>query len=261
MDRLRIPKPPPPQEVTALPLTTPVSSGNVRFVCISDTHSRTQKLEIPPGDILIHAGDFSNEGRISEVANFNKFLASLPHTRKIVIAGNHELSFDPETNMISYDQMLKELHGKDNIRDLLTDCTYLEDSATDVFGYKIYGSPWQPEFMGWAYNLPRGKALREKWDMIPTDTDILITHGPPYGHGDVTRGRNNVGCEELLKTIQLRVKPLYHIFGHIHEGYGITTDGTTNYINASTCTIMYKPLNPPIIFDLPLKDGVTKEKH
>ena len=63
------------------------------------------------------------------------------------------------------------------------------------------------------------------------------------------------GCVELLSTLQTRVKPLFHIFGHVHEGYGVTSDGVTTYINASTCTLRYRPLNPPILFDVPLPEG------
>lgn len=76
----------------------------------------------------------------------------------------------------------------------------------------------QPEFHNWAFNLPRGKSCLEKWDLIPNDTDILITHTPPIGHGDFCYSGVRAGCVELLTTVQERVKPRYHIFGHIHEG-------------------------------------------
>ncbi|XP_070534012.1 metallophosphoesterase MPPED2-like [Ptychodera flava] len=88
-------------------------------------------------------------------------------------------------------------------------------------------------------------------EQIPEGIDILITHGPPLGHGDKTMSEQRAGCVELLNTIQKRVKPKYHIFGHIHEGYGMTSDGYTTYINASTCTLRYRPINKPVIFDLP----------
>jgi hypothetical protein len=138
-------------------------------------------------------------------------------------------------------------------KSLLTNCTYLEDSSTTCLGYKIYGSPWQPTFCNWGFNLPRGQKLLDKWQLIPADTDILITHGPPLGFGDILQDcRKRTGCYELLKEVRERVKPLYHVFGHIHEGYGVWREGGTTYVNASTCNLDYNPENRAIVFDLPL---------
>jgi hypothetical protein len=110
----------------------------------------------------------------------------------------------------------------------------------------IYGTPWQPEFFNWAFNLPRGEKLKEKWDMIPVDTDILITHGPPFGKLDYVRyGNENVGCEELMKRVE-EIKPKIHVFGHIHEGYGYVFDGNTHYINASVLNDRYEYRNKPV---------------
>jgi len=125
-----------------------------------------------------------------------------------------------------------------------------------VEGFTIYGSPYQPEFGDWAFNLKRGHDCKEKWSKIPTGVDILITHGPPVGHGDLCKTGEHAGCEELLKEVQERVRPKIHVFGHIHEGYGVTTDDKIIYINASNCNFYYDPqnLNDPIIFDLPNKN-------
>ena len=111
------------------------------------------------------------------------------------------------------------------------------------------------EFHAWGFNLPRGEPCREKWDLIPTSTQVLMTHGPPVGHGDLCKpGDNRAGCVDLLMEIATRIKPAYHVFGHIHEGYGQTTDGTTNFVNPSNCNDKYDSsnLNPSIIFDMPL---------
>ena len=138
----------------------------------------------------------------------------------------------------------------------IPNCEYLLDSGTSVRGIQVWGSPWQPEFYSWGFNLVRGQACREKWQLIPEQTDVLMTHGPPLGHGDLCLpGRNRAGCLDLLAELQQRVKPLIHCFGHIHEGYGVSTDGQTTYLNASTCNMSYKPENPPLVFDLPAKDG------
>ncbi|XP_022111965.1 metallophosphoesterase MPPED2-like isoform X1 [Acanthaster planci] len=240
----------------------PIPEGAVRFVCISDTHNQAARLlpTIPDGDILIHAGDFTNIGRPREIKRFNEFLGQLPHRHKVVIAGNHEVTFDRQLMteqsshvFMSFATALQEVKQEDwkHIPSLLTNCTYLEDAEVNIMGFRIYGSPWQPEFCDWAFNLPRGQPLLDKWNLIPAGIDVLVTHGPPLGHGDLTTSKERAGCVELLTTIQRRVKPKYHIFGHIHEGYGVTTDNKTTFINASICTVNYSPSNKPIVFDLP----------
>uniref|UniRef100_A0A3B3ZJ90 Uncharacterized protein n=1 Tax=Periophthalmus magnuspinnatus TaxID=409849 RepID=A0A3B3ZJ90_9GOBI len=140
----------------------------------------------------------------------------------------------------------------ENVQSLLTNCIYLQDSEVTVRGFRIYGSPWQPWYYGWGFNLPRGQALLDKWNQIPDSTDILVTHCPPLGFLDwVPKKMQRVGCMELLNTVQRRVQPKLHVFGHIHEGYGMMTDGTTTFVNASACTVNFLPMNPPIVFDLP----------
>jgi len=146
-----------------------------------------------------------------------------------------------------------------NIREALTNCTYLEDELLELWGVRIYGSPWQPEFCRWAFNVPRGTACLDKWNQIPVGVDVLVTHTPPVGHGDLCCSGVRAGCVELLSTVQQRVRPKYHVFGHVHEGYGITSDGKIIYVNASTCDINYLPNNQPIVFDVTLPPGVTKD--
>ncbi|MCL4142830.1 UNVERIFIED_CONTAM: hypothetical protein GTU68_047604 [Idotea baltica] len=276
------------EKVIRLNVKSPAISSKenvLRFVCMSDTHCLTSHIQfdIPDGDVFIHAGDFTRCGNKGEVEEFNSWIGSLPHKHKIVIAGNHELSFDPRfTSNVAQQQAHKTAHTGSSLiyeipslgmereelkqavsfscaSSLLTNATYIQDEAISICGIKIYGTPWQPEFCNWAFNLPRGQECLDKWDKIPDDTDILVTHTPPVGHGDLCCMGVRAGCVELLSTVQQRVKPKYHVFGHIHEGYGITTDGKIIFINASTCNINYVPLNPPIVFDFPLPPGFTKE--
>ena len=127
--------------------------------------------------------------------------------------------------------------------------TYLQDSGVELMGLRIWGSPWQPVFFNWAFNLPRGEPLRARWALIPNDTDVLVTHGPPMGHGDMTSEGTRVGCEALLDAIQ-RVCPRLHIFGHIHEDHGVSWEGETACINASVCSLRYEPTQPPLGADL-----------
>ena len=235
----------------AYPITLEVPAhkarNDIRFVCISDTHSLESALPkgfIPDGDVLIHAGDFTMHGHPSEITKFNEFLGQLPHQYKVVVAGNHEISLDPSF------QAFTKL-DVEWCRSLLTNCTYLQDSFIHLYGYKIYGCPWQPRFSNMAFNLERGHDCLSKWSLIPIDTDILVTHGPPLGHGDYCKSKVRAGCVDLLQVVENKVKPSYHVFGHIHEGYGVTTNYTTRFINAAVCNKRYQPVNKPIVFDLP----------
>lgn len=203
------------------------------IIAISDTHGMNQSLQIPNGDILIHAGDLCNHGTLEEVIDFNNFLSTLPHPHKIVIAGNHDFCFEKDRKACE---------------EILTNCIYLQDQAVTIDGVKFYGSPWQPWFYDWAFNLERGPEIRAKWELIPADTDVLITHGPPFGIGDLTARGDQAGCQDLLEVVE-KIKPEVHIFGHIHEGYGTTTKGKTTFINASICDQLYQPVNPPVVYE------------
>ncbi|MCD4691221.1 hypothetical protein K8S17_07150 [bacterium] len=118
-----------------------------------------------------------------------------------------------------------------------------------VGGVTFYGSPWQPSFMDWAFNLERGPELRAKWDLIPDGVDVLITHGPPADHGDMTVRGPAVGCVDLLDAVR-RTRPRLHIFGHIHEGAGVTESDGITFANASSVTARYEPVNPAVVVDL-----------
>jgi predicted phosphodiesterase len=221
----------------------------MRIVVISDTHGLHDRMThpVPEGDILIHAGDGTNVGRMNEVAAFGMWLRGLPHKTKIFVAGNHDWIF--EKNRFVAIQLLNQgLIGNERKPEIV----YLEDSGTTVEGLKIYGSPWQPTFLDWAFNLNRGEAIKKKWDLIPEGLDILVTHGPPMGIHDQTApflGSEHIGCEELMKAVE-RAKPKIHVFGHIHGGAGRTQYPNTLFVNASICTEAYKPTNEPIVIDL-----------
>lgn len=157
----------------------PKSADMVRFVCISDTHSHN-KMQLPPGDVLLHAGDFTSNGCPKQVRSFNRFLASSSFAHKVVIAGNHDLTFDT----LHFADFQGNFSLKENVdpvatKGILTEGVYLEDSGVEVCGYKVWGSPWTPKYFNWAFGLPRGEEIRAKWDLIPPDTDILVTHTPP----------------------------------------------------------------------------------
>ncbi len=214
----------------------------MKIVCLSDTHNCNKQIAVPDGDILIHAGDATVQGTQVEVEDFLRWFSSLPHEYKIFVAGNHDWLY--ETN----NRRARLLTANFGIK-------YLQDSSIEIEGLKIYGSPWQPRFFDWAFNLMRGGEMAEKWKMIPDDTDILITHGPPNGILDEVPRQDwieNTGCEELVKKVEELSgnKLKAHIFGHIHCGYGQTEKFGVKFINASNCDEAYEPTNPPIVFDL-----------
>jgi Icc-related predicted phosphoesterase len=207
---------------------------NPRIIFISDTHRDHRSVKVPDGDILVHCGDITARGEIESLISFNKWLTELPHKHKIIIAGNHDFSAENQGSLWS---------------EILSEHIYLLDQTAEVEGIKFYGSPYQPWFHNWAFNLERGEPLRRKWTMIPDDTDVLITHGPPLNILDLTqRDRLHVGCEELLKRVK-QISPKIHAFGHIHESYGVYEEGQTIFINASICTLEYQPINLPIVYD------------
>jgi len=215
---------------------------------ISDTHNKHNQITefLPGGDLLIHAGDISSMGYKYEIQYFLEWFNSLDtYTNKIFIAGNHDWGFQTNKKWVT-----DELKKYPNI-------TYLEDNLEIINaepdyqkGTKIWGSPWQPEFYNWAFNLARnGEELKEKWDMIPKDIDILITHGPAYGYVDRILGEyEHLGCELLIDRINT-IKPKIHVCGHIHSGYGYIFNGNTHFINASVLGENYQFTNKPLTVD------------
>ena len=226
-----------------------------KITAISDTHNKHKVLDqfFPGGDILIHAGDSTSRGYKHELENFFKWYNGIDsYDHKLFIAGNHDFGFQ------DFPQELKGiLTGYKSIEYLQDELIMLGEGEVDYIDMiKIWGTPWQPEFYNWAFNLPKGEPLKEKWDLIPMNTDILIVHGPPYGKLDYVPHNNlNVGCEELMKKIG-EIKPKIVIFGHIHEGYGYVFDGTTHFINASVLDGQYIYKNKPVSFEW---DQVTNE--
>lgn len=211
----------------------------MKIVCISDTHSLHAGLQLPQGDILVHAGDFTSMGRPHEVEDFAKWLAVQPFEHKVVIAGNHDWMFE-----------LEPTEARALLRKHCPRVVYLQDSGAKILGFEFWGSPWQPEFCDWAFNLPRGYEIGRYWAKIPKNTDVLITHGPPLGILDRTDRGEDTGCEDLAKELRVRLNLKLHIFGHIHEGYGVLEREDITYVNASICTLDYKPTNEPVLIEL-----------
>jgi len=210
----------------------------MRIVFISDTHGH-QGLSLPVGDVLVHCGDATSTGTPAEMDTFLAWFAAQPHSARVLVAGNHDGLWQKSPDLAA--MMLLEYPG----------INYLQDSGVTLGGVRFWGSPWQPAFNDWHFNLPRrGPGLRAKWSLIPKDTDVLITHGPPYGILDqIHPAGEHLGCEELRSRLAA-VRPRLHAFGHIHGGWGIAQSKDTLYVNASTCDENYRPGNRPIVVDL-----------
>lgn len=217
---------------------------------LSDTHNRHAEFECIGGDILLHSGDVSGRGSDQEILNFINWFEQQPYEFKIFIPGNHDWSL--ERNFAYW----KDECSKRRIT-LLNDSGMIIKSMDDPnLNLKIWGSPVQPWFHSWAFNRARTELdatdrhpwIKPHWDAIPVDTEILLTHGPPYKILDeVTRPNGDsysppelAGCEELAKRIKETDIKL-HLFGHIHESRGFHYDRETTYVNGSALDRMYSP--------------------
>ena len=227
----------------------------MRITVISDTHTRHGLIpmeDLPGGDLLLHAGDIMNSGHNEhDIHNFCTWFQSLKqYEDKVFIAGNHDRMFE------NFPEEVKEWLDK------FGNIIYLQDDDLVLYGdgpegnspqdnIRIYGSPWQPEFYSWAFNLQRnGIELSGKWEAIPDNTDILITHGPAFGTLDTVTGRpwDSLGCELLAERIE-RLRPKIHVCGHIHSGYGYEFKDGTHFFNASVLDEQYEYTQKPMTFD------------
>lgn len=214
----------------------------MRLVFVSDTHLQ-HAFSVPAGDVLVHCGDGTSKGTLPEIKLWDAWLQKQPHRHKIAIAGNHDFGFEQTPKAV---------------REVFTAATYLQDSAVTIEGVKIYGSPWQPWFYDWAFNVPRFGPIAEKWALIPDDVDVLVTHGPPHGILDQNLLTEHCGCEELRKVVD-RIQPKIHAFGHIHCAHGTDQRGGTLFVNASICTERYDPWQAPVVVDLFARGAVVVE--
>lgn len=206
--------------------------GKLIIDLLSDTHNQHEKFECKGGDILIHAGDCSLRGTHDEIITFLDWYKEQNYSHIILVPGNHDFAFERGPAMMA------EECKKRNI-------ILLNDSGITIEGIKIYGSAVQPFFHNWAFNRYRGDDIKQHWDLIPEDTEILITHGPPQGILDVVTDRTGipierVGCWDLMHKI-LKTQVSLHVFGHIHEDRGVKYTGPTTFVNASCLDRMYMP--------------------
>jgi predicted phosphohydrolase len=207
----------------------------IDLVLMADTHELHREVEVPAGDVLIHAGDFTMFSR-SELAisDFNDWLGNLPHRHKIICGGNHELflSADPER------------------RSLISNARVLLDEGVElVEGLRLWASPVTPGY-GDAFGMISPEARARHWAKVP-EVDVLITHGPPLGVLDRSPGQGEgIGDPELLAAVQ-RIRPLLHVFGHVHAGYGQISVGGTLHVNCALLGMDGAIAHPPVVLRIP----------
>lgn len=221
----------------------------MRIAIVSDTHNRHRAfrdyLAIPPADVLIHAGDATMSGTIEEVGAFGNWFANLPHQLKIFVPGNHDFLFEKSP------QLARELMAGPGVHVLMDEAINFGFMKPDKSGMekplKFYGTPWVPNLEGWAF-YGDSQTLTRKFAAIPADTNVLISHGPPWGLLD--RCPTHVGSEELARRVhELNLK--LHCFGHIHESYGTEDHLAGRWsVNASSCNEQYQLVNPPIVVEI-----------
>lgn len=216
-------------------------SNGITCVCMGDSHSKHERLSVPDGDILLHSGDFSMMGYEHEVISFLKWYERQPHAAKVLVCGNHECGVEANHSLFLV-----------NLKEYAPSVIHLNDSGAEVFGLKIWGSPVSPSFgHGWSWNRDRGPDIRRHWDMIPSDTQVLVTHSPPHGIVDRLERGEHVGCEELRDTIDSRLDDLrLSAHGHLHSAYGRDQIGQKTFVNAAVVNERYELTNAPIVVEI-----------
>jgi Icc-related predicted phosphoesterase len=214
----------------------------IKIDLLSDTHSQHDKITTKGGDFLLHAGDMSYQGTIKEIWPFLQWFAAQNYKHKVLVPGNHDWGFEQAFGV--FNDACKQLG-----------IHLLNDTSITLDGIKIHGSPIQPAFCDWAFNRERGEDIKKHWDLIPEDTEILVTHGPPEGILDETTRGERVGCKDLWnRIVQTQVK--LHVFGHIHEGRGHKYFEDKMFVNASAVNARYKIVSGEPIRVVKGLDGV-----
>ena len=202
-----------------------------KIVIISDTHTMHNQVVLPKGNILIHAGDLEIRSAL-ELQIIIEWFESLDYKHIIWIGGNHDFYLEQ-----LYNSNITPANIPENIH-------YLINTGITIEGIKFWGSPFSSQFGRWAF-MEHLDVLKEIWGTIPFDTDIVITHSPPFGINDQCVNGISVGCPALRDKLK-KIKPKYHICGHIHEAYGVYQDEHTTYVNASLLDEYYAMVNDPV---------------
>lgn len=209
----------------------------IKLVCLSDTHSKHKQVIVPDGDILIHAGDLTPRGNYHEFISVGNWFQKMRERFKhvIFIAGNHDWAFQFNAPLMA--------------RTFFQGCHYLQDDAIELMGIKFYGSPRTPNFYNWAF-MDEDEDLAPYWSRIPDDTEVLITHGPPFSILDFEANQNRCGSRSLYECVKQLPKLKHHIFGHIHESYGTEKIDDVTFYNVASLNGNYQYANAPQVIEI-----------
>ncbi|KZV80741.1 Metallo-dependent phosphatase [Exidia glandulosa HHB12029] len=235
------PKDPPPHP----------GAGWTRFVCISDTHSRTH-WNVPPGDVLVHAGDLTRRGHLHQLKETLEWVSRMPHPVKIVIGGNHDACLDP--NMLS---KMSKKHAADLRHDWTaagkmvrseklreSGVVYLDREEVQATiapsgrRWRVYGDPGTPRYGMPSFQYNRGVEAAARYERIPDETEILVTHGPREGVLDATLEGVSAGCGDLRERVGRLGRLRLHVSGHLHEAHGVHLEAETGLVSVN-CAVYW----------------------
>lgn len=201
----------------------------MRILHLSDTHNQHRQLRnLPTADVIIHSGDITFAGTGEEVLDFIEWFGTLNYQYKIFIAGNHDYSLEGK--------------AQERIQNFLPDnCYYLYNSGVTIKGINFWGIPF-------FFSLDESNVDSKTYELIPDNTDVLITHRPPYGILDQSNHRR-YGSIDLLEALN-RTHPTYHLFGHIHDNYGIENNKQTTFVNAAVVDTEYNLVRDPFLLNI-----------
>lgn len=221
----------------------------MRIAMISDVHTKWHNLVIPECDVLISAGDYSWRGERQIVKEYHEWLSKQNAGIVISVQGNHELWVEK-----NWEEAVSLVWGIDRT------IQFVKEESFEWQGVKFHCSAVTPEFCNWAWNVDRGEKIKRHWNAIPDDTQVLVTHGPPWGIRDtIAEDGENLGCKDLLNRIGSLHHLKLHVFGHIHGGSGYSTrvfnweedpKRTVCFVNSSICDENYHAVNPVRVLDL-----------
>lgn len=207
----------------------------MKIVILSDTHEKHEELGILAGDVLIHCGDsaYGFGSTDAAVDLLDEWFGRQTFGLILCIGGNHD--FGLQARVGDQDPVFRN-------------AVYLQDNSVRYKGVTFYGTPWVPELAGWAFYLPSNE-MRDRWELIPETTDVLITHSPPHGILDRNSRGKSCGCPDLLKRV-LDIGPRIHCFGHVHASAGTLQFRGTTFVNASVVDSRYRIARQPYEFDV-----------
>lgn len=241
------------------PHLPPPHAQPIRVVCISDTHT-LEWIDVPDGDLLIHAGDLANDGSVREIQGTVDWLKTLPHRHKVVIAGNHDSYFDVRSRLeedrdkslssiSASTSSIRSIDDPDSHRIDWGDIHYLQHSSVQL---SFHESPFSSMTSSTStlttthtsHRRPKARTLTiygapQIPAIVPFGPEHAFTYPPQQDawtgtvpvetdilvthtppRGHLDLGPNYCAGCPSLLNETWRVRPTLHVFGHVHAAYG-----------------------------------------